>query len=108
MALGPLAFETVVVTVAAAGTSVAVSPIPRQNTHTIRVMNENATAIIYVADATAGGSLATTGVSIQPGTYQDLPVGTGTKRPDPFFTLCVDSDINGSTARVTYFNAATT
>jgi hypothetical protein len=106
MALGSQVFQTFTTTVTTAGTSVAASPAPYDNTHTVRVRNNNATAIIYVADTSAGGSISATALIVAPGTYQDLPLGVASQRTKNQFVLAVDSDTNGATAVITYFNAS--
>jgi hypothetical protein len=66
------------VQVAAAGTSVAASPQPYENTHTLIVYNRGA-AVIRVAIGTAGGAIAIGGgVEIPAAGAITLAIGTVT------------------------------
>ena len=110
MAISTNTFDSLRVQVAAPGTSVAATPQPYENTHTIMAYNRGAN-VIRVAIGAAGGAIAIGGgVEIPAAGAVTLAVGTVTNRAGgnfdaPARVLIFDATGGAGDCVVTYLNS---
>jgi hypothetical protein len=109
MAISVNTFDSVRVQIAVPGTSVAASPQPYDNTHTLVIYNRG-TKTILVAIGTAGGAIAIGGgVEIPATGALTLAVGTNVNRAGGNFDLgrqiIVDAVGGAGDCVITYLNS---
>jgi len=106
MAITKVPFNGEVVTVAAAGTSVATSSGPYDNTSSVIIYNTDGTNTVLAEWVTAaGGALSANAVRVPPSTSMTLPIGPQSIRLSQNTVLAFD--ISGGTninVELTYVN----
>jgi hypothetical protein len=96
-------------TIVAAGTPVFPVAQPSDNTHSIIVYNDHATARSWFQFGVAGPVLLDDSQFVPPGGSVTLGIGPRSQRaggPDAESLRC-DSDTNGAVLRITYLNGRT-
>jgi hypothetical protein len=93
------------VTVAAAGTAIALTPAVFDNTHTVLVFNGSANIVFLRWQTTNAAITGANGTLLAAGASVTLGVGPLSARPwDGSSVLWADASVNGTVFNVTYVN----